>query len=110
VYHAQRFDYTGLAATGIAASSTGQVKIALPIAARSFAVQVKGVGGVPTAWTVALEGSIDAANWTALITHNAGDGSTQWAADKPVAFVRVNVSALTLGPASAINVGVLALP
>lgn len=93
-------------------TATGQSK-AIPLPepfARSFAIQVKGVGGTPTSWTVALEGSLDGANWTTLGTHNAVDGSTVWAVDKPVTFVRINVSALTLAPATAINVGILAVP
>jgi hypothetical protein len=92
-----------------AASQTKALPLPEPYA-RSFALQVKGVGAAPTSWTVNLEGSIDGVNWTLLVAHNSVDGSTVWAVDKPVTQVRVNVSALVLGGATAINVGLLAVP
>lgn len=77
----------------------------------TYAVQVKGVAVAASAWTVLLEGSIDGANWTTIATHNATDGSIVWeTTGKPTFFVRVNVSALTLGSAASINVTVLAVP
>jgi hypothetical protein len=108
--NAQRFDFAGITTTGVPQTANGASKIALAGGARSFGLEVKGVGAAPTSWSVNLEGSLDGVNWTALLTHNAGDGSTQWAVDKPVSQVRVNVTALTLGGASAINVNVLASP
>src|SRR3954466_12488199 len=69
-----------------------------------YGVQVKGVGGVTTSWTLTVEGSNDQANWTILATHNASDGSTVFAVDKPCLYVRSNLSAVTLGPASAVKI------
>lgn len=96
--------YGGIAATGV------QAVLPLPAPMRTFGVQVSIPSGAITSWTVALEGSIDGVNWTALATHNANIGSTQWASDKPVSFLRVNVSALTLGTAPSIVVGLVAVP
>jgi hypothetical protein len=69
-----------------------------------YTVQTKGVGAAPTSWTAILEGSMDSTNWTTLISHTTPDGSTQWAVDKPCNFVRLNLSTLVLGSATAINV------
>ena len=77
----------------------------------TYGLQVKGVGGTPTSWSVTLDGSLDGANWTTLITHNATDGSTSWeTTGKPVLFIRVNVAAVTLGPASALKLTAVAVP
>jgi len=77
-----------------------------------FAVQVKGVGGAATAWTVVVEGSIDGVNFTTLATHNtaSGDGVLVMVVDKPCTHWRVTLSGLTLAPASALNVNVVAAP
>ena len=96
--------YAGITAVG------SKPAVALPDVARTFALQVKGVGAAPTSWSVSLEGSLDGVNWTALVLHNASDGSTQWAVDKPVSFVRVTVGVLNLGTATSINVGYIACP
>jgi hypothetical protein len=69
-----------------------------------YALQVKGNGGTLTSWTALLEGSLDRTNWTTLITHNASDGSTSFdTTGKPLLFVRVNLSALSLGTATSIT-------
>lgn len=96
--------YSGIVATGV------QDKIAIPDSARSFAVEVAIPSGAITSWTVNLEGSLDGVNWTQLISHTATIGSTQWAVDKPVVFVRVNVATLVLNTAPSITVVVLAVP
>lgn len=75
-----------------------------------FAIQIKGTGGVPTSWSVTLEGSLDGVNWTTLATHNANDGSLVQAVDKPCTHFRGNVGAVTLGPASDINVLIVGAP
>lgn len=64
------------------------------------AIQVNGVGGALSSWTIILQGSQDGTTWTTLLTHNATDGSIVYPADaieRPVRFLRVNVSALSLG-------------
>jgi hypothetical protein len=68
-----------------------------------YSVQVKGVGAVPTSFTCAVEGSNDNANWTSLATTSA-DGSTVFAVDKIVLFVRTNLSALVLGSATSVDI------
>lgn len=71
------------------------------------AVSVVGVGGKLTSWTVLLEGSLDGTGWTTLLTHNTTEGSTVFdtnGAAKPVRYVRVNVTALSLGDASSAKV------
>lgn len=94
--------------TGIATTVT-EPSFPLPAAMRTFGIQVSA-NGTMTSWTVTLEGSLDNANWTTLVTHNANIGTTQWAVDKPVTFLRVNVSSLTLNSATAIAVYVAAMP
>lgn len=99
--------YTGIITTG--AQKLLNAAGGAPFA--TYAVSVKGTGGVPTSWTVVLEGSLDGVNFTTLTTHNAADGSTVWdTAGKATLFVRPNVTALTLGPATDIRVIVVAVP
>jgi hypothetical protein len=92
-------NYTGLTTTG-----TFPPVGAPGVPFEKYSIQAKGVGAAPTSWTAVLEGSLDSTNWTALITHNASDGSTSFAVDKPCNFVRLNLSALSLGSATAINI------
>lgn len=76
-----------------------------------YAIQVKGVGAAATTWSVTLEGSLDNVNWTTILTHaNADvDGTTKWdGGGKPCMFVRANVGTLTLAPATALAVTVVA--
>lgn len=108
--NAQHFDFSGITGTGVANTADGKKQFAFPDAARTFAVSVSIPSGAITSWTVALEGSLDGVNWTALVTHNATIGSTQWAVDKPVRMARVNVTALTLNTAPSISVNVTACP
>lgn len=97
-------DYKGLNTTGTfpPCGAPGGVPF------NNYAIQVKGVGAAPTSWTAVLEGSLDSANWTTLISHTTPDGSTQWAVDKPVTAVRLNLSALSLGSATAVDVYIAA--
>jgi hypothetical protein len=84
--------------------------VPLPDACRSFALSVKSRPAASRRGRSLLEGSLDGVNWTTLITHNATIGSTQWAIDKPVLHIRVNVSSLTLAPATGLNIIAVALP
>lgn len=94
--------------TGVVGASIGAPGGA-PFA--TYALQVKGVGGTLTSWSVTLEGSLDNTNWTVLITHAATDGSTSYeTTGKPNMFVRTNVGALSLGTATSINVTAIAVP
>jgi hypothetical protein len=95
--------YTGLTTTGTYPS------VGAPgVPFEKYAIQAKGVGGTLTSWTALLEGSLDATNWTTLISHTTPDGATQWAFDKPCNFVRLNLSTLVLGTATSINVFIAA--
>lgn len=71
------------------------------------ALSVTGVGGKLTSWTVTLDGSLDGVHWTTLLTHNSTEGSTVFESEggsRPVRYLRVNVTALSLGDASAAKV------
>ena len=70
---------------------------------QSYGLQVKGAGGTVTSFTVNLEGSLDNTNFTTLGTASS-DGALVSATGKPATFVRANVSALSLGTATSINV------
>jgi hypothetical protein len=77
----------------------------------SFAIQVKGTGASATSWNVVLEGSLDNAEFTTILTHktNTGDGACMWSGSvlSPVLYFRSRVTALTLGPATNIVVTIL---
>lgn len=100
--------YSGITATGAQApiiAAPGSSPFA------TYAVSVKGASAAATSWTVLLEGSLDAVNWTTITTHNATDGSTVWeTTGKPAMFVRPNVTALSIGSAVSIAVIVVAVP
>lgn len=92
--------------TGVATGTQVDVTVA-PL--KSFGIAVTAAGGVPTLWTVLLEGSLDGSNWSTLLTHASGGtglGVTVWsgAALTPVLFLRSRVTALTLGVATSITV------
>jgi len=80
----------------------------------SFSLNVKGVGGSPTAWTVYLEGSLNGVDFTKILEHNqilgVGQGIFSGANRSPSLFVRSRVVSLTLLPASAIDVTILGVP
>src|ERR1043165_1977149 len=82
--------------------------VAMPGPVHKYEVQLKGVGAAPTSWTLTLEGSLDGVNFSTLITHNAGDGSTQWTTEKPCLYVRANLSALSLGSATSVDISFVA--
>jgi len=77
-----------------------------------FSIVVKGTGAAADVWTVAIEGSLDGTNYSPILTHTAtiGDGEifTTGASAFPSLYLRINVSALTLGAASNIAVFVAA--
>lgn len=76
-----------------------------PWDAKHVSLQVKGTGAAATAWTVALEGSNNGNNWTTILSHSTTDtdGAVKFAGDnipRPVTWLRLNVTALTLGTAT----------
>lgn len=93
------------------ATATGaQAAIKNVAGACFYTIQVKGVGAGATAWTVALEGSNDGVNWSSIISHGTADvdGTVKNSGATPIGtlWVRVNVSALTLGSATGITISV----
>jgi hypothetical protein len=80
---------------------------------KTFSIQVKGTGGVATAWDVRLEGSLDGTNYTTILTHTnlTGDAVilSSGAALFPCLYFRSRVASITLGPASAIVVWIMGI-
>ena len=99
--------YTGVVGTGVCADQNGRQSIPVIDAMRSFAFEVAIPSGTITSWSLNLEGSLDGVNWTVLATHSTTIGSTIFAVDKPVTFLRVNVTALSLNTAPSISCYVL---
>lgn len=102
--------YKGITTTGVPVDANGRASVPLPDLCRTFSIEVAIPSGAITSWAVNVEGSLDGVNWTSLATHNATIGSTQFAVDKPVNFMRANVTALTLNTAPSITVIIAALP
>jgi len=79
-----------------------------------FSLNVKGVGGTPTAWAVVLEGSLDGVNWTTILTHNQltplGQTISSGSNNDPSLFFRSRCISVTLGTASAITATILGVP
>lgn len=77
----------------------------------SFGIFVIKDGGTTlTAFTVLLEGSLDNANWTTLVSNSSVSGNPQlvWVASKPVFYMRSNVSTLTGSGSPTVKVVILA--
>lgn len=92
-----------------AVTSTGASSIKqLPFLVTTHTVQAT-ITGAPTAVTVDLEGSLDGTTFFALGTHPfTGDELTATAAmfhvvDKPVSYVRLNLTVLTAGTAPTVT-------
>ena len=98
--------YAGIVATGPSAVTDVSAN---PMS--SFTLQVTGVGGVATLWSVTIEGSLDGTTFSEIITHTSqlGDGENLYSGTTlfPVNYFRINVTALTLGPATSISANVL---
>jgi hypothetical protein len=81
-------------------------------------LEVKGVGATPSAWAVVLQGSISGKNWTTILSHSSSnspaqsDGQLVWNNNATnegnwpniCKYVRIDVTALTLGSASALAI------
>lgn len=74
-----------------------------------WGLQVTGVGDTPTAWSVVVAVSLDGGNnYTEILTHddmNQSDGEVIFVENIPGVHYRVEVKSLTLGMATAIDVG-----
>src|SRR3990172_7736814 len=77
----------------------------------TWTIQVKGVAVPATAWSVALEGSVDGVNFSEILKHttligdsiNLFSGTTLFLAK----YYRINVISLTLGAATSLTVNVI---
>jgi hypothetical protein len=77
----------------------------------TWTIQVAGVAVSATAWSVALEGSVDGVNFSEILKHttligdkvNLFSGTTLFLA----MYYRINVLSLTLGPATSLTVSVI---
>lgn len=79
--------------------------------AKSFSLQVKGVGAAPTAWDVILEGSNDGSTFSQIAQHQTvdTDGVIKFTGTGffPCKKFRARVASLTLGPATGLTVSTL---
>lgn len=95
--------FTG-AASGISIS-------ALTSPFSSFAVQVKGTGGVASVWDIRLEGSLDGTNFSQIVQHTntTGDGAVVWTGSSkmPAFYFRSRCASITLGLATNVIVTIL---
>lgn len=77
--------------------------------AKSYSIQVTGIDGPPTSWTVLLEGGLNNGNFTTMLTHNTATGNTvtlfSGASFYPANFVRFNITALSFSaPCTGIDI------
>jgi len=106
---------TSATATGIPSKAIISLNSGSGGAVDAFAIyslQVKGTGGVPTAWNVEVQGSLDCnaqgvGTYATIIANESttqSDGDVVSLVNTLAVCVRVNVISLTLGPASAIEI------
>lgn len=79
-----------------------------------MAIQCKGTGAAPTAWSIVLEGSLDNTNFTTILTHantSLSDGQTLYSGTTatPVLYFRSRLVSVTLGSATNIVCVILGL-
>ena len=78
---------------------------------RAFSLQVVGVPSPATSWSVDLEGSLDAINYSQIVSHITIDGDKKIVSSGPglkyVKHFRINVIDLTLGSATSLKILVL---
>jgi len=115
VLYSQQNSFTTTGTQEIVTTSASGIKMqAVP---SKFALQVSGLNSSGTtqaasAWNVALEGSLDGYNWTAIQTHVSGtnaDGVVVWGGSNfyEVNYIRLHCISLTLGSAAKILVTAL---
>jgi hypothetical protein len=66
------------------------------------------ITGSPSGVTVLLEGSLDGTNWFTMETVAGTSDSLNFSVDKPVRFVRANLTVLTGGSSPTVAVGIAA--
>jgi hypothetical protein len=78
---------------------------------KHFSLQVVGTGAAASAWIVALEISLDNANWTEILRHVTADGDgvvlSAGPAPFPALFLRSRCVSVTLGGATNIVATIL---
>jgi hypothetical protein len=76
-----------------------------------WALQVRGVDGAPTAWTVNLEVSLDGLIYQRIVQHTTTtmNGGVVWAMGFPALHAQIYVASLSLAPASAIEITAIGL-
>lgn len=85
------------------ATATGPgTPIALPFPYSKFTLQTLVTGG-PSGCTVNLEGSLDGANFAQLVQSTSTSGDMQFAVDKPVKYIRGNLTVLTGGTSPSVK-------
>lgn len=97
-----------------AAGSSAAVDVSVQSMGR-YTLQVSGVGGVPTAWHVVAEVSLDGVTYTAVLTHASpaqANGVLVTTGPSYVAanFFRTRCVSVTLGPATSISAILVAKP
>lgn len=78
---------------------------------KSFALQIKKLGLV-TSWSVVLEGSLDGAEFSQILSHSSSsnsDGSMEWSGqlESPCLYFRSRCTALVLGAGTNIKATIL---
>lgn len=98
-------DSIGQNITGLVGTGTGtEIQID---GRKAFSIQLAGVGGAPTSWTLDLQVSNDKVNWTSVVNHVTATGNgvvKAHTAEVPARWARYNLSALVLGPATNVTV------
>jgi hypothetical protein len=118
IYNVNQYHPLPVATSGTFYSDTASVVRVMTaqnitlLPARSFSIQVVAVGGTVTAWTVAVQASLDGVTYTTILSHTQADGDAvtkfTGASFYPARYFRANVTALTLNTATMITVNVLA--
>ena len=118
IYNANQYHPLPVAMNGTFYSDTASIikvmtaqNITL-LPAKSFSLQVVAVGGTVTAWTVALQASLDGVTYTTILSHTQADGDAvtkfTGASFYPARYFRTNATVMTLNTATRVTVNVLA--
>jgi hypothetical protein len=91
--------------TGIVAAAAGAAVDMSTTPMSKFAIQVVRTAGA-AAFVVDLEGGLIDGNYFRIVAHSAVDGDITWQVDRPVRFMRYNVT--TIGAANTLTVRILA--
>lgn len=95
----------------VTSTGAGSITNLTPMCADTWSIQVEGNGGVPTAWSVDLQVRLsNIAGWHTIITHTNVDGNStlKSVSGIPATAMRWDVTALTLGGASNLEISILA--